>query len=97
MKEIFINLKRFDVPRALGGVCDIENSKVWIEEIIEKSVALGLGKLKDMMVVYMLPEAYVLLANEKLAAYPIEERKTLAIGVQGVYRNDVEKGVNFGA
>lgn len=97
MREIFVNLKRFDVPKELGGVCNVDNPKVWIEDIVDKSVELGLGTLDDMMVVYMLPEAYIIPAIDRLKRYPYEKIKTLAIGVQGVYRTDVEKGGNFGA
>lgn len=97
MREIFVNLKRFDVPKELGGVCNINNPKAWIEDIVDKSVELGLGTLDDIMVVYMLPEAYIIPAIDRLKRYPYEKIKTLAIGVQGVYRTDVEKGGNFGA
>lgn len=97
MREIFVNLKRFDVPKELGGVCNEENPKAWIEDIVDKSVELGLGILEDMMVVYMLPEAYIIPAIDRLKRYPAERIRTLAIGVQGVYRTDVEKGGNFGA
>lgn len=97
MREIFVNLKRFDVPKELGGVCNIDNPKAWIEDIVDKSVELGLGTLEDMMVVYMLPEAYIIPAIDRLKRYPYEKIRTLAIGVQGVYRTDVEKGGNFGA
>lgn len=97
MREIFINLKRFDVPKELGGVCNIDDPKVWIEDIVDKSVELRLGELEDMMVVYMLPESYIIPAIERLKTYPEKRRRTLNIGVQGVYRIDVEKGGNFGA
>lgn len=97
MREIFVNLKRFDVPKELGGVCNVDNPKIWIEDIVDKSVELGLGELKDMMVVYMLPEAYIIPAIDRLKRYPAERIRTLGIGVQGVYRRDVEKGGNFGA
>lgn len=97
MKEIFVNLKRFDVPRALGGVCSSEQPKAWIESIIEKSIELGMGNLSDMQLVYMLPEALVIPAIEKLESYDESQRSTLHIGVQGVYRDDVAVGGNFGA
>ncbi len=30
MREIFVNLKRFDVPKDLGGVCNVErNTRVY--------------------------------------------------------------------
>ena len=97
MKEIFVNLKRFDVPRELGGVCSSNHPKAWIENIIEKSIELGMGNLPNMQLVYMLPEALLIPAVEKLESYSEEQRRTLHIGVQGVYREDVAVGGNFGA
>ncbi len=97
MREIFVNLKRFDVPRSQGGVCSTENPKEWIEDVIAKSIELGIGDLPDMQVVYMLPEALVIPAVEKLESYSEDLRRTVHIGVQGVYRDDVVVGGNFGA
>ncbi len=97
MKEIFVNLKRFDVPRAWGGVCDEVNPKTWIENIVAQSVELGLGELEDMKLVYMLPEAYVIPAMEKLRSFEASQTRTIQIGVQGVYREDIAVGGNFGA
>jgi len=95
--KIFVNLKRFDVPREKGGICPVSNSKKWIEDIIEKSVMLGLGTLKEISIVYMLPEALIIPASEKLNLYKADERQSLAIGSQGVYRYDIKPGGNFGA
>ncbi len=97
MKEIFVNLKRFDVPKALGGICPMDNPKEWIEWVMDESVKYNLGKLDDMQLVYMLPEALIIPAAEKLKSYSADERKTLHIGSQGVFRQNVESGVNFGA
>lgn len=97
MKEIFVNLKRFDVPKALGGICPMDNSKEWIEWVMDESIKYGLGKLNDMQLVYMLPEALIIPAVDKLKSYPNEETKTLHIGSQGVFRQNVEDGGNFGA
>lgn len=97
MKEIFVNLKRFDVPKSLGGICPMDDPKEWIEWVMDESIKFGLGTLKDMMLVYMLPEALIIPAVEKLKTYSWDERKTLHISSQGVYRNDVVKGGNFGA
>ncbi|MGD8401713.1 MAG: hypothetical protein PVH64_12410 [Bacillota bacterium] len=58
MCDIFVNLKRFDVPRRLGGVCPQDDSVQWIEFVITA---------------------------------------TLAMGCQGVFREDVALGGNFGA
>lgn len=97
MKEIFVNLKRFDVPRAMGGVCPEENPKVWIEQIIDKCIELGIGQLDDMQVVMMVPEALVISAIDRLNTYSEDQRKTFMIGVEGIYREDVSVGGNFGA
>lgn len=97
MKEIFVNLKRFDVPKKLGGVCTMDNPKEWIEWVIEESERYGLGTLKDTEVTYLLPESLVLSAIEKLTNYPQSETATIHIGCQGIFREDVAPGGNFGA
>lgn len=97
MREIFVNLKRFDVPRVMGGVCTKNNPKQWIEEIIDQSIGAGLGQLEDSILTYILPESLVITAKERLATYNQVETQTLAIGIQGVYREDIKQGGNFGA
>ena len=97
MKEIFVNLKRFDVPKDMGGVCTQDNPGQWIEWVVEESVKNGLGKLSDMKVTFLLPEGLVIPAIAKLTQYPATETGSINIGVQGVFREDVAKGVNFGA
>ena len=97
MSNIFVNLKRFDVPRGMGGVCTQQNSKEWIEWIIKESVQNGLGKLKAMELIFLLPEGLILSAVNKLSAFPTEQTQTIHIGCQGVFRDDVKKGGNFGA
>ncbi len=97
MNEIFVNLKRFDVPKSLGGICPMDDPKEWIEWVIAESVKYKLGQLNDMELVYMLPEALIIPAVEKLKSFSAEETKTLHIGSQGVFRQNVEAGVNFGA
>ncbi|MEI7850937.1 MAG: triose-phosphate isomerase family protein [Kiritimatiellales bacterium] len=97
MREIFVNLKRFDVPKAMGGLCLTENPQVWIEEIIEKTVNLGLGKLDGVNVTYTIPDSLVLPAIAKLKSFPAEKTKNLAIGNQSVFRQDIAPGGNFGA
>lgn len=97
MKEIFVNLKRFEVPKSLGGICPLDNPKKWIEWVMEESVKYGLGKLKDIRVTFLLPEALIISALEKLASYPADEVKNLYIGCQGVFRENITPGGNFGA
>ncbi|WP_240986336.1 triose-phosphate isomerase family protein [Acididesulfobacillus acetoxydans] len=95
--EIFVNLKRFDVPKKLGGVCSVRNPKEWISWIMAESVGQGLGKLKDVELIFFLPEGLILNAYDKLFSYPPETAKTIKIGCQGVFREDIRQGGNFGA
>ena len=97
MREIFVNLKRFDVPKSLGGICPFDNPKDWIEWVVDESVKYGLGKLEDIRLTYLLPEALLIPAIEKLASYPVEETSNLNIGCQGIFRENVVPGGNFGA
>ncbi|WP_407308052.1 triose-phosphate isomerase [Desulfosporosinus sp. SB140] len=97
MIEIFVNLKRFDVPREMGGVCHYQNSKEWMDWIIETSVQKNLGTLKNTEVTFLIPEGLIISAHEKLSSFPAEKTKSVHIGCQGVYREDVTKGGNFGA
>jgi len=97
MKEIFINLKRFDVPRELGGICPFSKPKEWIESVIEETVKYGLGNMKDLHITYFLPEALILSAINKIKTFHTEETRGIDIGCQGVFRDDIKKGGNFGA
>lgn len=97
MKNIFINLKRFDVPRAKGGVCPDDSPKKWIEDVIQTSVELGIGGFDGIHVVYLVPEALIIPAQEMLAQYPVDRRGNLEVGCQSVFRNNIEPGKNFGA
>ncbi|OGO81184.1 MAG: triose-phosphate isomerase [Clostridiales bacterium GWC2_40_7] len=97
MKEIFVNLKRFEVPKNMGGICAMDDSKAWIQWVMEESVKSGIGKLVDMEVTFLLPEALIIPAVEKLAGYGNDETRTINIGCQGVFREDVTPGGNFGA
>ena len=93
MPSIFVNLKRFEVPRALGGVCDVTPAKAWIESVLADCVARRLGA-GDGDLVFFLPEALLLPALDELARH---DSGRIAIGCQGVYRDDIRPGGNFGA
>lgn len=93
MKQIFINLKRFDIPKRFGGICPEDNPVVWIEGVMQKSIELGLHTSDQVSVVYFLPEALIATA---LGTTP-SSSKSLAIGCQGVHYEDTAKGGNFGA
>lgn len=85
MKRIFVNLKRFDVPKALGGICTSDDPVKWIQRIMEGSKALTRAK-----VCYLLPEALILSAMAK-------KPSNIEIGSQTVYKADITPGGNFGA
>jgi len=97
MKEIFVNLKRFDVPKSMGGICPTDDSKMWIENIMKEAVESGLGKLDCINVTFLLPESLIISAKEALSKYQKNDTKTINIGSQGVFRENVKVGGNFGA
>ena len=43
MHEIFVNLKRFDVPKAMGGICPADDPCAWIESVMDATAADRLG------------------------------------------------------
>lgn len=97
MKRIFVNLKRFDVPEVMGGICPMDQPDVWIQWVMDESINNGLGQLLDMEVVYILPESLMLPAVRQLQTYSEEQWKGIHIASQYVYREDVAVGGNFGA
>ena len=94
---IFVNLKRFDVPRSRGGVCPKDNPREWMEWIIEESVRQNLGSIPGLELIYLLPEALILPAVQALAQFGESRVGAISLGSQGVYREDVQPGGNFGA
>jgi len=97
MRQIFVNLKRFEVPKEKGGLCPKPDPAAWIESVVDETVQLGLGKHENLQLTYMLPEGLVYLAVSKLQSYRQEQRACIAIGVQGVHWDDIRPGKNFGA
>lgn len=97
MPEIFVNLKRFDVPRELGGVCEARDPKTWIEGVIGQIIDMGLAKREEIHLTLLLPEALLIHAIGTLRSFSLSERNRLDIGSQSVYREDVAPGGNFGA
>ncbi len=97
MKNIFINLKRFDIPKSLGGICLYDDPVKWTYDIIDECIRFGMGKIRDARVVFLFPEALLRFAHDKLKEFSPVERKSIFIGSQGVFRQDVSKGGNFGA
>ena len=97
MHKIFVNLKRFEVPRKAGGLCPADNPVKWIESVIDKTVAFGLGSLDKVQLAYMLPEGMIAAAAKKVSRFSKSKTKHLAIGCQGVHWEDIRPGKNFGA
>jgi triosephosphate isomerase len=97
MKQIFINLKRFDVPKSMGGLCPEDDAKKWIQNVIAQTVALGLGRYPDIQITYLLPEMLLYSAVEQLKLAEQSKKENLFLGCQGVHWKDVQLGGNFGA
>lgn len=97
MKEIYVNLKRFEVAKSMGGICPDENPVEWIKKIVHESVELGIGTIDGIDMTYFLPEALLVPALEALAQEDPDKVGCLKIGCAGCYREDVEVGKNFGA
>ena len=92
MKYIFLNLKRFDVPRELGGVNSILPLKDWAFYIInETQEKLKEYSALDVELVMFFPEAHLINAVGALCG-----SGPLKIGSQGVFRDDTAVGGNFG-
>ena len=93
MKHIFLNLKRFDVPAELGGVNRLAPMADWGRAVGEGTQA-GLEQYDPAQVefVQFFPEAHILSAAGALCP-----GSRVQVGCQGVYRQDVAPGGNFGA
>lgn len=93
MKHIFLNLKRFDVPAALGGVNRIAPIQEWGGYIV-KNTQEQLKKYdpSEVEFVQYLPEAHLLGAVAARC-----EGSPVQVGCQSVYRMNTAVGGNFGA
>lgn len=93
MKHMFLNLKRFDVPREYGGVNSIADIGQWGSHII-KNVQESLKKYDQNQVEFCIyfPEAHILEASGALG-----KDSPIKVGCQGVYCEDVKAAGNFGA
>ncbi len=83
MKYIFVNLKRFDMPKAMGGVNSLADVKDWARTVIEG--CKGVSQY-DVQKAFFFPEAHILGAVNDYG---------IPIGCQGVHTEDI--GANFGA
>lgn len=93
MKHIFLNLKRFDIPKQMGGVNSIADIDNWGAYIV-KSTQEKLQIYKENQVEFTIffPELHILKANTAR-----KNSSLIQIGCQGVLRTDVYPGGNFGA
>jgi triosephosphate isomerase len=97
MALIFVNLKRFDVPRSAGGICPSDDPAAWAHELIDETVRSGQATRSGVEVFYLLPEALLIPAVAALRSHAREKTTGLHIGCQGVFREDIRPGGNFGA
>ena len=61
MKYIYLNLKRFDVPKSEGGANDIASANEWGVNIVE-GIARGVEEYDDIAFAAYLPEGYIMSA-----------------------------------
>ena len=93
MKHIFLNLKRFDLPKAYGGVNSLAPLQEWGGQIVRETQAqLQKYDPKQVEFVMYLPEAHLLNAAAARC-----EGSAVKLGSQSVYREDAAVGGNFGA
>ncbi len=91
MKYFFANLKRFDIPVTLGGVNRLAPVQEWGASIVRQTEPFVNSLYPRACCTLLLPEAHLLSA---LAARALDSH--LSIGAQGVHREDVAAGSNFG-
>lgn len=97
MAHIFVNLKRFEVSKKLGGLCSSDSPKEWIEWVITECARLGVGRIEGIAVTFLLPEALIITAAEALRSCSPEDTGNISIGCQSVYRDNIRPDGNFGA
>ena len=93
MKHIFLNLKRFDILPVLGGVNRIAPVASWGSFIVSETQKGLAGYDKgEVEFVDFFPEAHLIpAADARTNGSPVQ------LGCQGVFRDDVAVGGNFGA
>jgi len=93
MKHIFLNLKRFDVPPAYGGVNGIAPIEEWGAYIVRSTrEALGRYDPAEVEFVQFFPEAHLIGAAAARGGGAVPK-----IGCQSVYRENTAVGGAFGA
>lgn len=93
MKHIFLNLKRFDIPKTLGGVNALAPVDGWAKRIVDGTQDTLRGRAyAGAVYVMFFPEAHLLSANAaRVSGSPVQ------LGCQGLHREDTAIGGNFGA
>lgn len=84
MKNIYLNLKRFDIPSSMGGV-----NKIGCKENYGKTITSFIEKLNGFNFVIFFQESNLLPS--------LEVANETRIGCQSVHYDDVNEGQNFGA
>jgi len=97
MKHIFVNLKRFDVARELGGVCPEPDPVTWVRSIMISVMNNGAARRQGMTLTIMVPEALLVPAIETVRQLEPVTGGRVAIGCQSVHRENIARGGNFGA
>ena len=90
MKEIIVNLKRFDVPEAMGGVWEGEDNHRYADQLLGPLVG-QLERYADIRFTFFLPELHLIRAAEIAKG-----SKNVRIGCQSNSWEDVGTG-GFGA
>lgn len=91
MKHIYLNLKRFDIPREKGGVNSIAPIREWGKYIVENTEK-ALRAFPGVEFAMFFPESHLIPAcSAKSADSPIE------VGTQGLFWVDTAVGGPFGA
>jgi len=97
MSHIFVNLKRFDVPRDKGGLCPTNDPVKWIRSVARETAELQVGVEAGIRIIYLVPESLVRPALDELKLVGGGAPDRVTFGTQGVFREDVTPGGNFGA
>ncbi|MCC8027802.1 MAG: triose-phosphate isomerase [Clostridium sp.] len=93
MKHIYLNLKRFDIPREYGGVNGIAPVGEWGSFIVSSTQEqLKRYEGRDVEFTMFFPEAHLIPAVSALCV-----KSPVKVGCQGVYREDTSPGGGFGA
>lgn len=93
MKHIYLNLKRFDIPVADGGVNRIAAPAEWGPYIVSQTQdQLAAYNPEEVEFAMFFPEAHLIGAVSAR-----KEGSALKIGPQSVFKQDTAAGGNFGA